>query len=35
MARFVNTGDIKLGFWIGAGLFLFGLVAGLLTHIVK
>jgi len=32
--RFVNTQQIKLGFWIGAGLFAFSLAIGLITHVV-
>lgn len=29
----IDVKDIKLGFWIGLGLFLFTLVAGLVTRV--
>jgi len=32
--RFLDTSNIKMGFWIAAGFTLFGLVVGLVTHVV-
>ena len=29
----LDVKDIKLGFWIGAGLFLFSIILGLLTYL--
>ena len=34
MAGIVNPQEVKMGFWIGAGFFLFGLVVGLVSHVV-
>lgn len=32
MAR-IDTGDVKLGFWVAAGFFLFALIATLLVRL--
>ena len=30
----IDVKDIKLGFWIGAGFCLFGIVAGVIAHLI-
>lgn len=31
----IDSKDVKLGFWIGAGLFLFSIVAGIITWLLN
>lgn len=35
MALRINTKDVTLGFWIGAGLFLFSLIVGVFTYLAN
>jgi hypothetical protein len=35
MALKIDSKDMKLGFWIGAGLFLFSIFAGIVTYLVN